>query len=240
MLEAAYFEQFLRAVMYLETLEKSKTVSRKRTSYGYKHDAERFHEAAAPGENYYVANGMFIVAALHLGFAIKRDGEGPNAFINIAVPKSSRRRSDLAGTLRGPKKSAAWRNMMVGAINAGLEQGIFGLAPDDNRWKSEYGIYRFDFNGLRAIACVSDIGHGELSVHVALNPTDRADDFIRSHNAGFAAGDAFASGWLERKLGAWLQTSGAPIGSVRAPILDQIVAARPTPKGYADSGRMMM
>jgi hypothetical protein len=85
MLEAAHVEQFVRAVKYLEMLEKSKTVSRKRTSYGYKHDAERFHEAAAPGEDYYPANGMFIVAALHLGFAIKRDGESPNAFINIAV-----------------------------------------------------------------------------------------------------------------------------------------------------------
>jgi hypothetical protein len=33
----------------------------------------------------------------------------------------------------------------------------------------------------------------------AINPADRAERFIRTHNAGFVAGDAFASGFLERK-----------------------------------------
>lgn len=241
MIEARYVEQFIRAVAYLETREKSKTAARGRTSYGYKHDAEHFHEAAAPGEDPYVANGMFIAAALHLGFTAKREADSsPNALINIATAKAPRRRSELAGAMRGPKKKAAWRNLMVAAINAGLAQGLFGLAEDDNRWATEYGIYRFDFDGLPAIACVRDIGHGELSVHVAVSPTDRADDFIRSYNAGFVAGAAFASGWLERKLGPWLQTQINPVGCVRAALLDRIVAARLTPAGYADAGRTML
>ena len=241
MLKAGSVEQFVRAVAYLQTKEQSKAVSRKATSYGYKHDAERYHRAEAPGDDPYVANGMFIAAALHLGFTVKRDGDNsPNALINIATAAAPRQRSELAGSLRGPKKKAAWRNLMVAAINAGLEQRLFGLAEDDNRWASEYGVYRFAFDGLPAIACVRDIGHGELSVHVALNPTSRADEFIRTHNAGFVAGDAFASGWLERKRGAWLQTAGAPTGSVRTALLDRVVAAHPEAAGYADEGRLMM
>jgi hypothetical protein len=239
MTQARYVEQFARAVTFLSTKQKATTVSRKRTSYGYKHDAERFHKAADPDGNPYVANGMFIAAALHLGFKIKRDGMSPNAFINIAEPKAPRRSSTLAGSLRGPKKRAAWRNLMVAAINAGLDQGLFGLAEDDNRWGSEYGIYRFEFDGLPAIACVRDIGSGELSVHAALNPTDVAEDFIHTDNAGFIAGDGFASGWLERQRGAWLQTSAKPTGAFRAALLDQVAAASLTAKGYADSGRVM-
>lgn len=240
MLQAFYLAQFARAVGYLRTLEKSKTVSRSGTSYGYKHDAERFHEAADPDGNPYVANGMFIAAALHLGFTIKRDGHSPNAFINIAVPKTSRSRSKLAGSLRGPAKKAAWRNMMVAALNAGLDQGHFGLVAEDNRWDGDDVIYRLDFGGLPAIAYVSDAGFGELSVHVAINPTHRAEEFISGFNAGFIVGDAFASGWFERERGAWLQTTSAPTGCIRSALLDRIVATRPNPNGFADDGRFMM
>lgn len=240
MLEGPYLAQFARAVGYLGTLEKSKTVSRKATSYGYKHDAERFHEAVDPDGNPYVANGMFIAAALHLGFTVKRDGQSPNAFINIAAPKTLRSRSNLAGSLRGPTKKVAWRNMMVAALNAGLEQGHFGLAAEDNRWGGNHVIYRFGFGGLPAIAYVSDAGFGELSVHVAVNPTDRAEEFVPGYNAGFMVGDAFASGWFERERGAWLQTTSTPTGCIRAALLDRVVATRPEPNGFTDKGRFMM
>ena len=241
MVEARYIPQFIRAAAYLDTQQKSKTATRGPTSYGWKHNAERFHGAAAPGEDPYVSNGMFIAAALHLGFMIKREAaNSPNVLINIAVAKAPRERTRLAGPMRGPKKKAAWRNLMVAGINAGLVQGHFGLAEDDNRWGTECGIFRFDFDGLPAIAYVRDIGHGELSVHVAVNPTDRAEEFIRTHNGGFVAGDAFASGWLERQKGKWLQVGESPTGCVRAALLDRIVAARPTPTGYSNNGRFMM
>jgi len=77
----------------------------------------------------YVANGLFIAAALHLDFAVKRDGDGPNAFINIASAPVRRERSGLAGSLRGPKKLAAWRNMMVAGINASLERLCSACRP---------------------------------------------------------------------------------------------------------------
>ena len=75
---------------------------------------------------------------------------------------------------------------------------------------------------------------------MAINPTDRAEDWIESHNAGFLAGDAFASGWLEREKGRWLQVSDSPVGCARAALLGRIAGARPEPKGYADNGRVMM
>jgi len=240
MLEPSSVDEFMRAIAFLQTKEKARTVSRKGTSYGYKHEAERFHRERAPRANPYVANGLFIAAALHLGFTVKRDGNGPNAFINIASAPVRRDRSGLAGSLRGPRKLAAWRNMMVAGINAGLEQGMFGLSPEDNRWDGDEAVYRFAFDDLPAIACVRDIGYGELSVHVAIEPTERAERHIRAYNAGFVAGEAFASGWLERESGAWLQTSRSPTGSIRNALLDRVADAPLTPLGYADRGRVMM
>lgn len=240
MLDAHKVGQFMRAVAFLETKEKAKTVSRKGTSYGYKHEAERFHNERAPGEDPYVANGLFIAAALHLGFTVKRDGNSPNAYINIARPAASRSRSGFASTLRGPKKRTAWRNMMVAGLNAGLDQGLFGLAVDANYWEGNSVIYRFEFDGMPAIAHLNDAGFGELALHVALLPTDRAHEMIGAFNAGFAAGEAFASGWFERERGAWLQTSGSATGSIRAALLDRVAEAQQTPKGYADNGKFMM
>jgi hypothetical protein len=239
MLGAHCVVQFVRAVEFLQTLEKSPRVNRDRTSYGYKHSAEYFHKERSPGEDPYVSNGMFIAAAMHLGFTIKRDHDNsPNVLINIAKPKASRQRTQRAGLMRGPNRKAAWRNMMVAAINAGLDQGLFGLDPKDNRFEDD-ATFRFEFDSLPAIAHIRDISFGELAVHVAVNPTDQAEDWIESYDAGFHAGDAFASGWLEREKGRWLQASDSPVGCARAALLDRIAAARPDPKGYADAGRVM-
>jgi hypothetical protein len=46
---------------------------------------------------------------------------------------SEREITDMPKTYKSPR-TRAWRNLMVAAINAGLEQGHFGLTPDDNRW----------------------------------------------------------------------------------------------------------
>lgn len=65
-------------------------------------------------------------------------------------------------------------------------------------------------------------GCGELSAHVAIQPTTRAERAIRAYNADFVAGEAFASGWLERESGKWLQTSTAPTGSIRQILLERL------------------
>lgn len=74
-----------KALCFLTRVDRRKTVSRVGTSYGLKHSAERLMlsvHGAPP--NYYVSNGALIAAATHLGFVAKRDGWGPNVFLNIS------------------------------------------------------------------------------------------------------------------------------------------------------------
>lgn len=59
-----------------DAFNRRKTINPKRTSYGWKHVVER-----SAGK--YVSNGEFICAALYLKYKIKRDGVGPNVYLNI-------------------------------------------------------------------------------------------------------------------------------------------------------------
>ena len=152
------------------------------------------------------------------------------------------------------ERSRAWRNMMIAAVNAGLEQGLFTLHPDGNKWphadedthpedtKNRGAIYRFEFGPViaPAIAWVGDAGWGELSIHVALWPTQDAERWIVVGNGGFTVGEAFASGWLERRKGAWLQFNGAPILQCRRVLLQSVAASPIDPVGYKDHGPLMM
>jgi hypothetical protein len=145
-----------------------------------------------------------------------------------------------------PKRLTAWRNAMVSAINAGLEQGLFGLKEGENNFSERGGVYGFDVGGIPAKAGVNDIGYGELRVSVALwpvvdglninvgNPTDCCPRD--------APGDLVAVGFLERRLGAWLQTSAAGGGSLfcRRHRLAEASAIKVKPNGYKDSGKLIL
>jgi hypothetical protein len=137
-------------------------------------------------------------------------------------------------------RQRAWRNLMVCAINAGIEKGLYSLRPGDSRWPgADHEGTLFDFmlpNGLPARGYVSDIGYGELSVHVAVNPKD---DSVCAFNAGFAAGDAMATGWLERQRGAWLQSSTTSF-HCRRTLLKELTNLVVEPLGYGDRGRVIM
>lgn len=234
--------EFERAIEFLKHRGQRATLNRKITSYSWKHDAERFHRAAG-ADNDYVANGMMIAAAIHLGFKFAREGYGPNAFLNVADVKAAgpRRRSDGTATHRGGKQRlSAWRNLMVAGINAGLEQKVFGLAEDENSWSGDGHTYRFLFAGLPAVAYVRDIGFGELGLHVAVKPTARCESVIKFDNAGLDAGDGFASGFMERRSGKWLMSSGKPCNAFRRDLLPVLAAAVVEPNGFLDHGRVMM
>jgi len=108
------------------------------------------------------------------------------------------------------------QKVLVRTINEFLRQGTFTLKEDENLSGSP--VITFDMGGIPAIAAVSDIGHGELSVKVALWPSEHGRQFI--HAACLASahprkcGAFYANAWLERKKGAWLQTSnGLPLVS---------------------------
>lgn len=142
-------------------------------------------------------------------------------------------------------RERAWRNLMVCAINEGLRQKLFTLHPDNYNWApQEDAHYRrdgrtFDFTlptGLTLRAYVGDAGFGELSIHVAVNPNG---DYVKASNAGFEAGDAFASGWLEREKGAWLQSATTQF-NCRKPLLKSLANIEVSPLGFGDRGRVIL
>jgi hypothetical protein len=237
--------QFIRARAYLEPFGKRQSLNTKVSSYGLKHRAENFHRER--GVNYsYVSNGMLIAAALDLGFRVKPTNI--NAFLNISSnPGSSESTAKgerpFVPVPRGARKKA-WGNVMITAINAGLEQNLFGLKAGDNRWTGTRAKYHFTVgDGLPAIASVADGGFGELIINVLVNPRGEAEGSIGVMAwSGFWAkvSDAFASGWLERAKGRWLQTDGKPMCYFRRDIITTLAGVSVRPKGYTSTGRFMM
>lgn len=70
-------------LLRVEGLSRRKTINRSRSSYTWKHMAER-------DQGTYIANGEFICAALYLGYKMSRQKDGPNAYFNIKNPPNER------------------------------------------------------------------------------------------------------------------------------------------------------
>ncbi|PSD09838.1 hypothetical protein C7E15_22410 [Stenotrophomonas maltophilia] len=131
---------------------------------------------------------------------------------------------------------------MVAAINAGLEQRLFGLSPDEDWWPgantSSRGHYRFAFDeDLPAVATVASIGAGELSISVVLDPD--SPDTEAEFGFGIRDGKAAAHGWFERRLGVWLMDGGEDFTCKRM-IQQRVAAARVESAGYSDIGSFIM
>ncbi len=146
-------------------------------------------------------------------------------------------------------RNIAWQNMMVAAINAALDQGLFTLELREDSSKSPGlvarppgTIYRFKFAGsVEAIAYVNDAGYDELVFHVALWPTPAAERWVAAGFSGFLAGDAWAEGWLERKNGRWLQQGNSKrLFNCRSNRLGTLAASTMTPNGYRAQGPFCM
>lgn len=147
---------------------------------------------------------------------------------------------------RGVRRQA-WRNLVVAAVNAGLEQRVFGLAPGQNLWPggaaktgafSDGGSYRFMLtSGLPAVVAVNSMGADELTIEVVLNPklpeTDPGEVY------GLSGGDAVAHCWVERRLGAWIQDAWVGFACKRntqAQLLEMAIE----PHGYSDLGSFIL
>ena len=138
--------------------------------------------------------------------------------------------------------------MLVAGINVAIDRRLFTIRPGDNRWPGHepdrYGrhnpyLFEFEIEGIPAIASVNDAGYDELSIHVAFWPSPESKKWVGAAWAGFLAGDAYASGWLERRDGAWLQVSTQGLKdqfSCRRHRLVQVAQLEVEPKGYADRG----
>ena len=133
--------------------------------------------------------------------------------------------------------------MMIAAINAGLDQNLFGLDPDDNRWTGGKAVYRFTPADMPAIASVGDASFGELVFKVALQPCSDAEMLIEPFTGPdirFEACEAFAYGWMERRKEKWLQTGPRPTCYFRRELLPTIAGVEIHPHGYLPEGRIMM
>jgi hypothetical protein len=144
----------------------------------------------------------------------------------------------------------AWRNIMVAAINAALEQKLLSLKPGDNRWPgasrkdtrglTEGYVFRFIFgNSIPAVGYIGDAGFDEISIHAALWPTEEGEHRVAAYNVGFRAGEAFAQGWLERLKGAWLQSSNT-LFSCRKARVTMIAETSVVPRGFGDRGHVIV
>jgi len=147
-------------------------------------------------------------------------------------------------------RAKAWRNAMVAAINAGIEQGIFTMKPGENLWPpnvDKYGnrfahVFHFTYDDVPAVASVSDAGWDELSIHVALWPKEDADRGVVAALGNFGShspGALFATGWVERREGAWLQRSPTQV-FCKKDKLPVVSTWAIEPKGYTDNGQFIL
>ena len=181
-----------------------------------------------------------------LGYEIGGQGLTDNLFIGVedgefVFATSS---TDAVERRESSKRESAWQNLMIAGINAGINQKIFSLRADDNRWpgyranksdsESSY-VYHFTLGDLPASVYVQDISFGELGFHVMLQPTGT---FASSMDAGFASGEASGGGWLERRDGLWLQESrGVGMFRCRQHLIDWLANLDIAPLGYGRVGK---
>jgi hypothetical protein len=133
----SHWDECVRATLYLRHVASRKSINPKRTSYGFKHAAERYlRKLSTPPANCYVSNGAFICAAIHLGFEYRvRDfGASPNVTFNMSLRSpvieweqiSSREQHGLLR--RGPEFYA----------RLGQLEHELGVVPTANPWQ-EFG-----------------------------------------------------------------------------------------------------
>lgn len=146
---------------------------------------------------------------------------------------------------RGPRWTA-WRNLMVYAVNVGLERKLFGLCPSDNWWpgghlesqRCERFAFRFAVGDIHtAVASVNAISGDELSICVVVNPVRP-----ETHPSSFSDlrdGDATGTCWVERRLGAWIQDGGEDFHCKRS-LQSFLAEVEVEPKGYGDLGSFFM
>ena len=146
-------------------------------------------------------------------------------------------------------RGRAWRNTMVAAINACLEQRLFGLQGGQNHWPEaqhavppRHHIFEFSIDGIPGLGYVCAIGWDELCVHAALWPAAAARRWIVCENMtdhwGHLSGEVAACGWLERLEGCYLMPSPSLFycRAARKPIVAELPIA---PQGYKDRGRFI-
>lgn len=159
---------------------------------------------------------------------------------------------DFDDTRYNTDRRRAWRNIMIAAVNAGIEQRLFSMRKGDNRWPGanakdtsghpapQVHYYRFSVEGIPALASVEDRGFDELYFRVVFWPRPDAEQWLPAIGEGFRAGDACADGWIERRDAAHLQTTRRASLKCRKARLATVAALTVEPRQYADRGSFRM
>lgn len=175
---------------------------------------------------------------LHMAHsALHGDGVFPTA------PASGTKRA--APTSR---KATVWRSVMIAGINEAIRRRLLTIRPGDNRWPSsdDRGAgFDFSIGGEPAYGHLHDAGFDEVRIKVLVWPAPDVAEwapaaaFHRDH--AYRQGDLYASGWLERRDGAWLQTASSPTFFCRRSRMETaggFTIGRPL--GFAPSGPFKM
>ncbi len=132
---------------------------------------------------------------------------------------------------------------LICAINAGVEQRVFGLQPGPIRSDAQGGPdYVFVIgNDIPAAATAYDAGFDELRICVALWPSPEWRTHIRCFEPNLArrAGHVVARSWLERRTGAFLQSEGAIQFWCPRRLLSVVAGISAQPIGYCGDGSLM-
>ncbi|CUH45457.1 hypothetical protein [Ruegeria atlantica] len=147
------------------------------------------------------------------------------------------------------KRNRAWQNVMVAAVNEAIARRHITVRAGDNRWTqsdNDVGIgFHFEIEGHPAYCHLRDAGWDEVAVKVTVWPTAEVEKWgrvaIAARRGAYLAGDLYASGWLERKDGAWLQTPESHVIFCKRDRLDTAAHfERQRPLGFAASGPFKM
>lgn len=128
-------------------------------------------------------------------------------------------------------REIAWRNLMVTAINAGIEAGF--LSADESKEINGKRI-EFDIEQLgKTFATFESLEYGEVSIEVVVGPKTKDDLQFTKFPTGAVAK---AQGFMERASGFYLQPSPSLFQAKKA-VQQNLYKLDVEPEGYEDIGR---
>jgi hypothetical protein len=138
------------------------------------------------------------------------------------------------------RRKMAFRNLMVAAVNAAVEQRLFDPTDrnaSERRRDADAPAFRWDFvfpGGAPGIGYAHDIGCDEMAVSAALYPGPRGREFLGAILSRFSPGDVSATGWLSLGPKPSLQSGMTALFYCRARHLNPTASAVIPPLGFSD------
>jgi len=134
----------------------------------------------------------------------------------------------------------AWKVLMISGINEAFTRGLAtpDALDDPEELRASLAGVVFNFTVSSRWPAIGSVRlrypQESLAVHVALNPGKEAERWITAPNADGRAGDAFATGYLERGTCAFLRAQAGMHLCCRPALLEPLTKVRVTPNGYLD------